>query len=521
MAPGDTPQKGPQPQQAPQETGADKAPKSLAELERALMGEFDRVRDEKKKKIVREMDKLRAGYNSKMFKWNYDNATGAFLNMINKKTEKLRSEAEVVTRGPRSSETISRLTELKEQMEESLELDVQNIIALLNNVKGPEFRLTKEGLANLELYISTAEIMMQDPTMKPLADIFKDLTLIQSLDDKTYKVLEGAFLTTNRDMVVLASTILRLVKGSVKEAFTKRFIDEKPEYALKTLLFANYYGGYTAFEMKKYFEYAENTYRANPDKKYQDAREGFQRRIAKFDDDAKEYQACNKIQERVRERIAGLGTQVYGEDASSRLNPAAILKFGGRVVAWTAIGGNALANRPMLMEIYKEEGLFPAISSYATMPYVAGSGALLFGLNRMDSDERLGDILIGKKEKDAKEYALGLKNFLELTEMHSTWGMFLENDGAGLLAEYTRHLQSRIDGEKEPTIRDFKNFLMEKEKDMNPATRPSRYLGKVLSGEFEKDETDNLKMYIRLMEEQKTTNQQEFNARLDEGRQAV
>ena len=501
----------------PGETPVEKPELSLAEQKQALMKQFDVINHEQKRKVAREMQKLKDKTEAKMFSWNYDNAADVFLYDMDAEAKKFKDKAEVLNKKETTSDTVTELTKLKESMEEDFGKDTGNIIAMLNKMAESEYKITKEGLARVELYIPMMKSLMKSPLMQPLVNIFTEAILVQKLDEKTeiYKVLEQSMLSPNAEMITTASTILRLMRPSAKEDFTKKFIDAHPEEAMKLLLDANRFGTYSAFEMKKYYEYAATTYEKKPGENYQEARKRFLGKIDSFDEDAGEYQMCNKIQEQIRERVQGLGTGVYGEDASSRLTLPAIGGFLGKVVSWTALVGNGLANRPMIMKKYKEEGLFPAISSYVKNPYVAGS-ILALGLLKKNK----GD-WTPKEKREQKERVKGAKRLVALTEMHSTWGMFLENGGVDTLTAYAKTLKNADGAKKEPTIKGFEEFLATNEKKTGIVDPSRKYLGDNVFKKFEKDETSNLKMYLTLMEEQKIQTQKEFNTKIDEARQGI
>jgi len=514
---GQTPDVPAQDAQKPAQKSVEKPELSLEEQKQALMKQFDVINHEQKRKVAREMQKLKDKTQEKMFSWNYDNAADVFLYDMDDEAKKFKDEAEVLNKKETTDNTVTELTKLKESMEADFEKDTGNIIAMLNRMAESEYKITKEGLARMELYIPMMQSLMKSPSMQPLVNIFAEAILVQKLDEKTeiYKVLEQSMLSTNAEMITTASTILRLMRPSAKEDFTKKFIDLHPEEAMKLLLEANRFGAYSAFEMKKYYEYAATTYEKKPGENYQEARKVFLKGIESFDEDAKEYQMCNRIQEQISERVQGLGTGVYGEDASSRLTLPAIGGFLGKVVSWTALIGNGLANRPMLTKTFKEKGFFPAMLAYGKNPYVAGS-ILTLGLLKKNKTDWMS-----KEKREERERVKGAKRFVALTEMHSTWGMFLENGGADTLTAYAKTLKNTDGAKKEPTIKGFEEFLAENEKKTGIVDPSKKYLGDNVFNKFEKDETSNLKMYLALMEEQKIQNQKEFNTKIDEARQSI
>jgi len=497
-------------------------PQSLEEQKQKALEQFDKIKEKLKLKVIRAMKKLKAkSYREKMFEWSYDNATTALAQSIEKKATGFKNTANVIlSEKELSDQTISQVINLTNEMALGLKTDTDNIIALLNVMSGPQHKITKEGLANLELYISTVDFMMESPSMKSLVDIFAQLTVMQDLNEETYKVLEESMMSLNKEKVILVSTILRLCKLSVKEEFTKKFIDRNPQNSLQALLFANHFGTYSAFEMKEYFEYAETTYETKPEEKYQEAKKRFSQKIESFDTDSREYQTAFMVQQKVQERVGGLERGVYGEDASSRLRPGAILRLIGKTVAWTSLGGNLLANRPKFAETFKEKGLGATVLEYGKMPYVIGAGAILFGLNAEESKDPLGSGR-SKAERKNLETMLGLKRFNDLVEMDSRWGVFVKNKGVDALVAYSKQLKTADGIQKEPTIRGFEAFLAEREKNMAPNTKPSRYLRNVFTWRFENEETENLKMYLALLEQNNLQSQLEFNEKLHEARQNI
>lgn len=475
--------------------------------------QFDVSRKEAKNKVKSEMDKLKSGIKGTVFNWNADNLLDKYLYAIDDKAAVYKEKAK--------GKTLTELTALKTEMDLELKTDVKNIIALLNRMTNTEFYIQKEELARLEVYTATIKFMMKTPEAKPLVDIFSEMMSIQTVG-KYQKVLEKGILSPSIEIAILAMTILGLAKDSVKDEFIKNFIAAHPDRALKVLMFGNKYGTYSAFDVKKYYKYAIDTYTGKPGAEYKKALDEFIKKDESFDNDSKNFQASFLLQQQIKDREKALGQVAYGEDAVSRLRPEKILMVAGEFVADGALLANYLANRPMLTQKYKDEGLFAAIKAYVTMPYPAAALAFKFGKNIFNSDEKLGEVIANNTEKDAKANMRGLKRFQELVERYATWGMFLNEGGLEELVAYQKHLNGKTGLEAEPTIEGFKAFLDENEKNQASNTRPSRYLGKdVLEGKLPAEETANLKTYLNLMKEYDIQNKAAFNKKLDEARQNI